>query len=991
MLKVTMLQTPRIELDGEVVSLPFKRADALLYYMMVQRSATRQELIALLWESCDEATGLKNLRNALYTLKKALGGDLLLSPQKSLVVLNEEWELECDYDRFVQRGDFSAYQGPFLQGFSVKRAFSYDEWLSRTREKLREQYLHELSQRARAAHAAGDERSAVRWAQTYLREEPYDESMASFLMERYREGRKFPAAAKVYQRLRDCLSQELGAAPQESTTLLYYEIMNQWNDMSAEADEKTLAPMAPAGREADFAALRAALSSFAAGDALRCSQLLRGETGSGKSELIGKLLSRSDLGELLVLRSACLPSEAEKRLAPWARLLLPLRDFARSEGITEADVEKPEELFGAVSRRKRILLVMEDLQWADEESVQLLERLLRHTAGGAVMALLSARLVLPVHTKQSLEALQADGLLHARRLKPLSREQTEALLRAELGGEAAEALAESFYSQTGGNLRLLTELARAYRRHGDMSASLEELADILLDRLRRLSSEGTQVMQCITVFSESAPYGALLEMLGRDDRRLDAGLEELRQLGVIEELRGEETSFAFIHKHMQRLSYERLPLLRRRTLHRQAAEALSRGEVQRSGQRCREIAGHYRLAEERTQSLRWQIQALSLDTARRCEPFSLYGGERLPEQEVGGMEEELQLLLRELAALRRTDGEGQNLSRLEQQLTLCRGRLALYRGDVDSGMELLGALSETAAERNGAVAIPACMLLAVTAIHRQQPELAERYIAVGMRLAAREKDALELAVFQRLRGGCFSLRGDYDKSRYYLQDALDALESLPRTTAVRLQLAGLFCDFGKVCRIRREYAESRSYFRQALALLGEEPWPGSVWVYVHYGRMAYVLEDQGRARELFERGLAMARESGEPWGTAAAAAYVSWYRAQEDDWDAAAETLAFARECMKRLSSPLEEVIVNYASMLIRSRMDSRHLQHAALETLLPYSPESYARQGIRRGSGTPDVFETEQMSRGLREGINARRGYRVSDLYSKNKHFMAE
>ena len=286
MLKVTMLQTPRIELDGEDVSLPFKRADALLYYMLVQRSATRQELIALLWEGCDEATGLKNLRNALYTLKKALGGDVLISPQKSLVAVNEDWEIESDYDRFVRRGDFSAYEGQFLQGFSVKRAFSYDEWMNRTREKLREQYLHELNQRARAAHAAGDERGALRWGQTYLREEPYDEGMASFLMERYRESKKFPAAAKVYQKLKDCLLQELGVAPQESTTLLYYEIMNQWNDNSAEADESWL----PAGRESDFAALRAALSSFAAGAALRSSQLLRGETGSGKSELIGTTL-----------------------------------------------------------------------------------------------------------------------------------------------------------------------------------------------------------------------------------------------------------------------------------------------------------------------------------------------------------------------------------------------------------------------------------------------------------------------------------------------------------------------------------------------------------------------------------------------------------------------------------------------------------------------------------------------------------------------------
>ena len=138
MLTAILLQTPGILLNGRPVAFPFKRADALLYYMLVRRSATRQELISLLWESCDEEVGLKNLRNALYTLKKSLG-DLLLSPQKSLVVLNDQWEIDCDYDRFTRGGDFSAYQGPFLQGFSVKNAFAYEEWIGRTREKLHAQ------------------------------------------------------------------------------------------------------------------------------------------------------------------------------------------------------------------------------------------------------------------------------------------------------------------------------------------------------------------------------------------------------------------------------------------------------------------------------------------------------------------------------------------------------------------------------------------------------------------------------------------------------------------------------------------------------------------------------------------------------------------------------------------------------------------------------------------------------------------------------------
>ena len=482
MLNVTMLQTPSVTLDGVPVSFPFKRADALLYYMLVRRSATRQELISLLWESCDEATGLKNLRNTLYTLKKTLGGDFLLSPQKSLVVVNSAWEVDCDYDRFTQQGDFSAYRGPFLQGFAVKHAFSFDEWLDRTREKLHEQYLGRLAQQAQAALEAGDPEEAARLATEYLREDPFDESMAAFLMERLRAARKYSRAAQVYQRLKEQLSEELGVDPLESTTMLYYEIMNQWND-TTQAPGEAEAPQVPVGRETLYAALRAAAGSFAEGAVRRCSQLFIGEVGSGKSELISHFLRWSDLSALLVLRCGCLQSEEGLPLAPWDRILLSLREFIQEEqlslpvpvqvrlgqafplfrsenawpgGVSARALRQWDQgledslllLFSAVTRRKKVLLVLEDLQWADEESLRLGDALLRRLEGRGLMTILTARDDLSPSALARLESLEADGLLRRHRLPPLTPEQTEELLRRELGGEAARRMAPQFHRET---------------------------------------------------------------------------------------------------------------------------------------------------------------------------------------------------------------------------------------------------------------------------------------------------------------------------------------------------------------------------------------------------------------------------------------------------------------------------------------------------------------------------------------------------------------
>ena len=1026
MLNVTMLQTPSVTLDGVPVSFPFKRADALLYYMLVRRSATRQELISLLWESCDEATGLKNLRNTLYTLKKTLGGDFLLSPQKSLVVVNSAWEVDCDYDRFTQRGDFSAYRGPFLQGFAVKHAFSFDEWLDRTREKLHEQYLGRLAQQAQAALEAGDPEEAARLATEYLREDPFDESMAAFLMERLRAARKYSRAAQVYQRLKEQLSEELGVDPLESTTMLYYEIMNQWND-TTQAPGEAEAPQVPVGRETLYAALRAAAGSFAEGAVRRCSQLFIGEVGSGKSELISHFLRWSDLSALLVLRCGCLQSEEGLPLAPWDRILLSLREFIQEEqlslpvpvqvrlgqafplfrsenawpgGVSARALRQWDQgledslllLFSAVTRRKKVLLVLEDLQWADEESLRLGDALLRRLEGRGLMTILTARDDLSPSALARLESLEADGLLRRHRLPPLTPEQTEELLRRELGGEVARRMAPQFHRETGGNLYLLTELTQAYRRSGDVEATLQTLGDILMDRLSGLSGAALQVAELISLFSEEVPSRLLLELMDQNDRLLTAGLDELRGRGIILEHHTEgDPTYRFAHQRIRELVYDRLSYSQRQPLHLQAAELLSQGEQPQEGGACRQIARHFQLAGSRLRALEYRIRACDLDSSRAFEPFSPLGGDAPAPRSPEELEEQTQQFLRELSALRREGADSAVLGRLEVATALIQGRIALFQGDSARGSDILGALSGGSIHPDTGVLIRACYLLASSALYRQATEQVERYTATGMRLLERTRDPVQQAQFQRLRGGLFCLQGAYDKSRYYLLEAMDALRGQPRSTAVRLQLAAVYCDYGRVCRQRLEYADACSYYKRALSLLGDLPWPGGVWVYVHYGRAAFALEDHPRARELFQHGYDNAKVSGELWGRTAASAYTAYYQAMEGDYERAAVSLADAQSCQQRLNSPLEGVILHFVSMHIRSRLDLEQRTGSPLAPLLTYSPESYARQGVRLLSSVPSVFEAEQLSQSLRNGIATQQRYRASELYSKNKHFMAE
>lgn len=76
--------TPMIYLDENRTSFPFKKAEALFYYLVIKKRALKDELSALFWPDIESEKARKNLRNSIYNIRNILGKDVLLSPQKIL-------------------------------------------------------------------------------------------------------------------------------------------------------------------------------------------------------------------------------------------------------------------------------------------------------------------------------------------------------------------------------------------------------------------------------------------------------------------------------------------------------------------------------------------------------------------------------------------------------------------------------------------------------------------------------------------------------------------------------------------------------------------------------------------------------------------------------------------------------------------------------------------------------------------------------------------
>jgi len=234
--EITLFGGLHIEKNGQPVrGFVSSKAPALLAYLAVMGHPCRREALAgLLWGEMSEKRARSNLRQALASLRKRLG-EGLLSVTRETVAWRAAAPAAVDVLRFsrcVQTPDSldalqeaaALYRGDFLEGFSLRSAPAFEEWLLARRARYREQALytlhtlaeHYLRQRAFAR--------VLDFAARALALDPWREEAYRQLMLAMAYNGQWSAALKQYRACREVLQRELGVPPSAATAALYERI-----------------------------------------------------------------------------------------------------------------------------------------------------------------------------------------------------------------------------------------------------------------------------------------------------------------------------------------------------------------------------------------------------------------------------------------------------------------------------------------------------------------------------------------------------------------------------------------------------------------------------------------------------------------------------------------------------------------------------------------------------------------------------------------------
>jgi DNA-binding SARP family transcriptional activator len=509
LLRVAVLGPPEVFHDESRLTFSLRKAQALLFYLAVEKGLhPRSKLAALLWPDSEAPTARTALSNAIALLRSKLADASSARPspllsQRDLLGLDPQAALWLDLD-VVQQASHQAQQistvppehelaslvstlqhalslvrGPFLDGFWLREETPFDSWVQQQQQQW-QVHLHLLCDRLSSWQEAGGEleqaqATLLRW----LALDPLSEEAYRRLMRVHLALGDATAALQVYATCRARLAQELQVEPSADTITLAAHIRARAAHRSASPQARPALvqnrppsePVAPLiGRKASFTQLVGSFQQVWQGRPQAVFVL--GEAGIGKTRLANEFVAWARARGADVLSGQAL--ELGARL-PYQSLVEALRPRLEEENAPEdlledlwlaelsrllpelqlryPDLPAPTQdeltaklrlceavarLLDALAKRAPLVLLLDDLHWADGASLDLV-RYLAHSwkdHGSRVLLLGTVRrdqLELNPPLLAQLLDLRRDLPITHVTLQPLSQEETLQLLEVIVG------------------------------------------------------------------------------------------------------------------------------------------------------------------------------------------------------------------------------------------------------------------------------------------------------------------------------------------------------------------------------------------------------------------------------------------------------------------------------------------------------------------------------------------------------------------------------
>jgi predicted ATPase/DNA-binding SARP family transcriptional activator len=782
------------------------------------------------------------------------------------------------------------YRGPFLDGFSLPGSPEFEMWAAMERQAWERRYLDASAALIEAYAAKEDYDAAIACARDHLAADDLAEDVHRRLIELYAATGDRGSALRQFEQCTAILERELGVGPLPETQSVYHAIL-ETRPLPETAPAATPGWTTLPSLDVGLVGRRAALGQLeGAFDRTRAGRggavLISGEPGIGKSRLMQEFASRLQ-GEVLLLVGT---AYRDTQTTPYQPIIEVLRPVLRARHawfdappccLAEASLLLPElrtlypglapppaggdgqvraRLFEALCNLtlalaagpQPLLLCLDDLQWADDTTLDWLAYLGRRTGDSRLLVVGTYRAEEAGIIAELRRSLTRLGSLTELKLEGLDEAAILRLIREQHGGKSVpgDSLAAARLQEaTGGNPFFILETLRVLLESDRPMKALSNLNDIPLPdsvmevvetRVDHLSSRARQVLEAGAVLGPAFAFELVRRTSGRGEMETMDGLDELVARHLLMEQMDE---YRFRHELIRMAVYRSLSYYRRQVLHRRAGKALE--EIRRGDVAA--LAWHFERAKDFGRAAQYALQA-----GREAKAIFAHAEARAHFDRALALLHEQEVRLQEPKALASSQ-------RMHIEAFYERGWVLRLLGDMEAyarDLEEVARLAELLQDQR----MLAHLRWREAYTHRWFCRYSQARQAAqdGLRLSRQDGDRLLEAQCQREIGMADRETGDYEAARRALERSLALFTNLGEVVYQIHTLGNL----ATLHWYLEEYASSMDLAQQALAICDEAELPLQRRLPLgDLGAAAAALGDADLARRCLQESLSLARET----------------------------------------------------------------------------------------------------------------------------------
>lgn len=992
LIKVKLFNTPYVMKDDKKINFPFMKAEALFYYLVVNRQATRDELVSLFWGDSEDKIAKKNLRNAMYKIRKAFDIDIIISPQKSTVILNPDIEIDSDLELLLDSKNdcIQIYDGEFLKGFGVKKAEEFENWLYSRRQFYKDIYISKLFNIIDISLKKKDYGKATTCAKLIINEDEFDERPYRILMNVYKDQGIYNKAVELYDRLVETLERELGIKPDVKTQNIIIDIKKL---------RKTKAPLNDTssnelfyGREDELFFLKKNFDLYRNNKEFK-SVLIRGEAGIGKTKLKDEFNKLIEKHNIYILETNCYQAEKRYFLKPWNEIFSKLSSIIDEDNIRIPltwrkmisyvfptfdreqliDNKNPVEVldtlkfsvieeaihgvFKKIAKKRKVILIFEDIQWIDDLSLSLLSTILHRNNN--VMLVSTCRNGHYERIDGFITMLNSYSLLRILELRRFTKDEVEEFIYKYLrDSKIKSGTKDKIYTETEGNTFFLIEYLNMIKEKGDLENLISpKMRDVLKSKFIDISDEGKKILNIAAMFFDKVTLKTIRELSGKDEFEIVEIMEELHNKYIINEINGEEISYKFTHQKLREYVYYSLSSAKRRILHNRIGDIISKSlrNDKRDVSIYPKLIYHFSNCGNNLNTLKYTIKYLDLYLDIKHELFPIISYVDFNEPNFKNMSrkkvlkyfDDIEKLFFKLKDIGKDEKE---IITLKIAYLHIKGRYLIKEGEYEEGNKNIEEMINKSLNiKSFKYALKGYRQKIYYGIQVHDVTFMEKNVDKGLEIAYDQNLSEDIGIFLRLKGLNRIMMEAYHEAEELLKESIKIFQRIEDDGKYSLNIAACYNYIGEIRRHNMEFSEALTYYDKAMKICEEKNLLRGLTIFnTNAGQAAFEKGDYVRSKEYLNRAIKIYGQIDTLWGRSTAEGFLAIIKCKEGKYNSALKHLKNAEYYSEKLKSPLEIGIVYRVKAEIKAGMKNNESLYKAFSEFLNLPLKEYCDIGMQ-------------------------------------------